>query len=85
MDTGPVLMVSKPLRVELPEPLDKLRKDQKNLELVVNQHQERLKEIGDWKIFPATIEMIARGRFAIDSSGKVYVDGRHMPHGYRPG
>ncbi|MCP4681425.1 MAG: formyl transferase [Desulfobacterales bacterium] len=83
VDTGPLLMVSAPLPVELPEPLETLSKDEKRFFKVVNDHQDRLKEAGDWKIFPRTIEMIARGRFAFDENNRVYVDGKLSPDGYR--
>jgi folate-dependent phosphoribosylglycinamide formyltransferase PurN len=83
VDTGPILMVSGPLRVELPEPLEELMEDRGRLLKVVEEHQERLKEIGDWKIFPRTIEMIAEGRFAFDEQNMVYVDGVAVPDGYR--
>ena len=82
VDTGPLLMVSGPLSVELPEPLEILTKDNERLVQVVGQHQERLKELGDWRVFPLTIEMIARGRFALDEGNRVYVDGHPVPEGY---
>jgi folate-dependent phosphoribosylglycinamide formyltransferase PurN len=83
VDTGPILMISKPLKVELPEPLEQLLKDRDRLLLVVEDHQKRLKEVGDWNIFPRTIEMIAEGRFAFDEQNRVYMDGKSTPHGYR--
>jgi len=83
VDTGPLLMVSDALPVSLPEPLEKLAEDKKKLSAVAERHQERLKEMGDWKIFPKTIEMIARGQFALDEKGRVYVEGRLVPAGYR--
>lgn len=83
VDTGPLLMVSKPLPVELPEPLDSLKKDKRKLLRVVEEHQERLKEVGDWEILPRSVELIARGRFALDQRGGVYLDGRPVPEGYR--
>jgi folate-dependent phosphoribosylglycinamide formyltransferase PurN len=83
VDTGPLMMVSDPLPVELPEPVDKLKKDKKRFLEVVDEHQERLKEIGDWKIFPHTIELISRGRFALDQDKRVYLDGNYIPDGYR--
>ena len=83
VDTGPLLIVSDPLKVELPSPLPDLLKDRLTFRKVIDKHQKRLKEIGDWKIFPITIEMIARGRFALDENNKVYVDGRPAPKGYR--
>ena len=83
VDTGPLLMVSAPLRVELPAPLEELKTDEKRLREVADLHQQRLKEIGDWVIFPRTIEMIANGRFALDEYNNVYVDGYPVPDGYR--
>ncbi len=83
VDTGPLLMVSSPLKVALPEPLETLRKDKEKFLGVVALHQARLKEVGDWQIFPRTVEMIARGRFALDEHNGVYVDGNAVPRGYR--
>ena len=83
VDTGPLLMVSEPLPVRLPMPLAKLKKDVQTLEAVVAEHQERLKQVGDWKIFPRTLELIARGRFAFDEGKRVYLDGNPVPQGYR--
>ena len=83
VDTGPLLMVSKPLLVELPEPLERLTKDKEKFLEIVDEHQERLKAVGDWKIFPLSIEMISRGRFALDEKSQVYVDGEPVAHGYK--
>lgn len=83
VDTGPLLMVSDPVEVELPEPLDVLTADKEKLLRVAEEHQQRLKAVGDWVIFPETLEMIARGRFALDEENRVYVDGTPFPGGYR--
>jgi len=83
VDTGPLLMVSNALKVELPIPLSDLLEDQLVFKKVVDEHQRRLKEIGDWKIFPLTIEMIAKGCFSLDEKNNVYVDGQPVPKGYR--
>ena len=83
VDTGPLLMVSEPLPVELPEALEVLSLNEEKFLRTVEEHQERLKEVGDWKIFPRTIEMIARGRFALDEKNRVYLDGHPVPEGYR--
>jgi folate-dependent phosphoribosylglycinamide formyltransferase PurN len=83
VDTGPLLMVSAALRVELPKPMETLLQDPEGLARVADEHQQRLKEAGDWRIFPRTVEMIARGRFALDGEGRVYVDGHLVPRGYR--
>lgn len=83
IDTGPLLMVSDPVPVELPEHPETLKKDSKRFLQVVHEHQERLKKTGDWKIFPRTIELIAGGRFGLDENNKVYLDGKPLPAGYR--
>jgi phosphoribosylglycinamide formyltransferase-1 len=76
-------MVSAPLSVTLPEPIGVLRKNEGALTQVAALHQQRLKEIGDWQIFPRTVELIARGLFALDEERRVYLDGRPVPEGYR--
>ena len=83
VDTGPLLMVSDPLPVTLSEPLKVLKRNPEKFSHMVDDHQEQLKETGDWKIFPNTIELIARGRFAIDSQGGVYLDGSPVFQGCR--
>ena len=83
VDTGPLLMVSEPLAVELPAGLDAPAADPARLGEVVRTHQERLKVVGDWRIFPRSIEMIARGRFALDEANRVHVDGEPVPGGFR--
>ena len=83
VDSGPLLMVSEPLDVHLPVPLETLVRDEERLFQVVDDHQEKLKVIGDWKIFPRTVEMIAEGRFSMDENGMVHVDGTPFPEGFR--
>jgi folate-dependent phosphoribosylglycinamide formyltransferase PurN len=81
VDTGPLLMLSPPLAVDLPAPLEELKADPKRLRQVADEHQERLKLAGDWIVFPATMEAIARGRLALDQEGNVFVDGEPAPRG----
>jgi folate-dependent phosphoribosylglycinamide formyltransferase PurN len=85
VDHGEILVVSEPVSINLPEDivLDELAQDKKRLRVIVGEHQERLKERGDWIIFPLTIQMIAEGRFAFDGERRVYVDGVSAPRGYR--
>lgn len=83
VDTGPLLMVSRPLPVELPCPIEELREQPETLKKLADAHQQQLKEIGDWKIFPRTVELIARGRMALDAHGTLHMDGRPRPDGYR--
>ena len=83
VDTGPLLMVSKPVPVELPKPVDRVVEYKVRFQEVVDAHQERLKEAGDWRIFPRSIELIARGRFSLDHKGRIFLDGKPVPGGYR--
>jgi folate-dependent phosphoribosylglycinamide formyltransferase PurN len=82
VDTGPLLLVSAPLQVELPEPLKQLAGDKEKMRRIADEHQQRLKQVGDWRIFPLTVEMVARGRLALDEKKKLYVDGKPRPNGY---
>ena len=52
-----------------------LREDKELLKTVVEEHQDRLKRMGDWEIYPLTVQMIGEGRFAL-GDGKVYLDGK---------
>jgi folate-dependent phosphoribosylglycinamide formyltransferase PurN len=81
VDMGPLLMISKPLQVEIEEGAD--LSDPEVLERVADHNQDRLKEAGDWVIFPRTIEAIARGWFQIDENGDVYYQDRPAPEGLR--
>lgn len=83
VDTGPLLMVSDPVPVDLPGVLPELTKDAAAFEETIETLQQELKRIGDWRIFPRTVEMIARGRFALDAAGNVYMDGSPVPAGFR--
>ena len=83
VDTGPLLMVSDPLPVELPAPLKALMADPARLRQVADDHQERLKQRGDWAIFPLTIELMAQGRLTINRQGQAELDGRPRPGGVR--
>ncbi|MBF0510438.1 MAG: formyl transferase [Deltaproteobacteria bacterium] len=81
VDSGPLLMLSDPLPVTLPEPLDKLRMDLAKLARVAGRHQEMLKDVGDWDIFPKTIWFISEGRFGFDEQGQAYLDGHPIQSG----
>ncbi|MDO8563478.1 MAG: formyltransferase family protein [Nanoarchaeota archaeon] len=69
VDGGPLLMVSKPLRVDY--------------SLSPSQNQDKLKEVGDWKIFPRTLEYISQGRYSKDKNGKIYFDNTQIPTGIK--
>ncbi|MCB2191938.1 MAG: formyl transferase [Deltaproteobacteria bacterium] len=84
VDSGPLLMVSDPIPVELPAPLEELKADDARLRQVADELQERLKEAGDWVVFPTTLELIAQGRLGLTDEGVVTLDGEAKPGGVRP-
>lgn len=73
VDAGQLLLVSKP--VKLPGIVGGQLDDS------ARQYQEKLKQEGDWKIYPKTIRMLAEGRLAVDKQGNVYLDGKAIPEG----
>ncbi|MDP4039257.1 MAG: formyltransferase family protein [Candidatus Pacearchaeota archaeon] len=79
VDCGRILMVSAPLDVNLPEGFDLNNKDQVNS--VSDVHQNRLKEVGDWVIFPRTLEYLADGRYSQDEQGKLYFEDKPISQG----
>ena len=85
VDSGPLLMVSDPIPVELPRPLEELKQDPAALRQVADQHQERLKQAGDWVVFPLTLELVATGRLGLTPQGVATLDGKPYPQGIRPG
>ena len=80
-DMGRIFMVSPPLPVEIPAGAD--LSDSHQLEAIAAQNQDRLKEKGDWVIFPKTLEAIARGHFQSDADGNFYFQNRPVPQGVR--
>lgn len=83
VDYGPLLMISEPLKVEIYSGDGKVNPDRltveqlvehapEELQKVAKHNQDRLKEKGDWVIFPKTLEMMAKGMFGKDGDGKVY-------------
>ncbi len=80
VDGGPILMRSASLEVTLD--LDFDPRNQEMVKRVAKEHQDRLKEVGDWVIFPRTILDIALGRFAKDEQGALYYQGNPIPNGF---
>ena len=74
VDAGFILGVSDPVAVELPEgvTLEQLHECKKNrvkgrddlLGKIADEHIDRLKEGGDWKLFPAVTAAFTQGRYA---------------------
>lgn len=87
VDYGEILMRSPPVEVVLPSgvtPQDLRRPENAALiKRIAAEHQTRLKEQGDWVIYPKTLEVLGEGRYAVDGQGNVYVDGALMPNGLR--
>ncbi|MBI3036399.1 phosphoribosylamine--glycine ligase [Candidatus Woesearchaeota archaeon] len=75
VDAGQVLLVSKP--VKLPKGISNGEIDK-----VAHELQEKLKEEGDWKIYPETLRMLAEGRLAADQKGAIYLDGKPIQEGH---
>jgi len=86
LDSGLILVISRPLKVELPRgiTLNDLKKPENKglLEKIAEEHQNKLKEVGDWKIFPLTLQWIAEGRFGIDEKRSIYFDSKMIKNGY---
>jgi phosphoribosylglycinamide formyltransferase-1 len=84
VDHGEILVLSEPLQVKLPPgvALGQLSEDKALRKRVVGGHQTRLKERGDWVIYPLTVQLIAGGRFSLGPDG-VYFDGERAPHGVK--
>lgn len=63
VDYGEILDLSDPVQVKLPENINlkTLRVDKDLQKIVVLEHQNRLKEKGDWIAYPRTIKNISMG------------------------
>lgn len=87
VDGGPILFISKPVEINLPSSLtldmlkDETQKSQ--LEEITDSHQDQLKQIGDWVIFPISLIYIAEGLIAIDEKGKIYIENHACPYGMK--
>jgi len=85
VDYGEILAVSAPVPVRWPDGVaveglsDPANKQV--LRRVADEHQERLKRIGDWVIYPRTLELLSQGRFAFDGKGALHFDGKPVPDG----
>ncbi len=83
MDTGPILGISDEVLLILDgHRLQYLRECaarrspvrprigyQDDLEKVAKSNQERLKEFGDWQVFPKVVEEFSRGNYGVSESG----------------
>jgi len=80
-DMGRLFMISPAVPVEIPPGAD--LSNPATLEQVASHNQDRLKQKGDWLIFPRTLEALARGHFQTDPSGHLYFHGQPIPQGLR--
>ncbi len=91
VDEGQILLVSKPVKLEVSSSygskpfFEKGLSKNEELERISHVYQEKLKEEGDWKIYPETLKLLAKGRFAADSTGAIYLDGKPIPNGHAVG
>jgi phosphoribosylglycinamide formyltransferase-1 len=81
VDGGRILMISRPIEVEVPPGAD--LGDRATLRKVEADNQERLKVAGDWEIFPLTLRYMAEGRYSLGDKGNLYFDGEPVPDGRR--
>ena len=88
-DGGDVLMVSAPVPVLLPEGMEReilsTSMSRAVFEDLARAHQQRLKEQGDWKIFPKVLELIAEGRYGRNEEDSLYLDDMYIPDGIEYG
>jgi folate-dependent phosphoribosylglycinamide formyltransferase PurN len=84
VDHGEILVVSEPVKVQLLQgtTVETLKEDEALLNKVVEEHQYKLKERGDWVIYPLTIQLIGEGRIGL-KNGIAYLDGKPKPNGIR--
>jgi folate-dependent phosphoribosylglycinamide formyltransferase PurN len=85
VDHGEILVISKPVPVELPEgiTLEALKEDRRFMREVIGSHQDKLKRQGDWVLYPLTLKMIADGRFALAGEGNLFLDNIKVPNGFK--
>jgi folate-dependent phosphoribosylglycinamide formyltransferase PurN len=81
VDCGKIFMISQPLEVRLDADVGMMEKS--TLKKAIDEHQSKLKEAGDWKIFPLTLQYIAEGRYARDEKNNLYFDGKLIPSGIK--
>jgi len=82
VDGGRLLMISRPVQVRVPPGAD--LGDPALLARVESENQDRLKEAGDWVIFPQTLHLMAEGRYTVGEQGRLFLDGEAIPGGHRP-
>jgi folate-dependent phosphoribosylglycinamide formyltransferase PurN len=83
VDYGKILLISAPLPIILPPNFD--ASNPEHVKEAEKFNQNRLKERGDWIIFPRTIKDVANGRYSTDEHGKLYYDTTLLSDGLKRG
>lgn len=81
VDGGQILMLSAPVQVVYKGKEGSMAASA--ADSIAQYNQDRLKEAGDWIIFPMTLEYIADGRYAKDDLGVMHFDGNPCPRGMK--
>jgi phosphoribosylglycinamide formyltransferase 1 len=85
VDYGEILTLSAPMPVRLPEGVTaEMLSDPASKSLllkIADEHQDRLKECGDWVIYPRSLELLSQGRFGLDETGTLHFDDKPVPEG----
>jgi folate-dependent phosphoribosylglycinamide formyltransferase PurN len=81
VDYGRILMISSSLNVIVPSGFN--LEDAEEVKKISSENQTRLKENGDWIVFPKTLEYIAEGKFSEDENGTLNFDEKPIPFGLR--
>jgi folate-dependent phosphoribosylglycinamide formyltransferase PurN len=77
VDEGPIVIISKPIKVKFPNNVSEIDEE------VVDFNQERLKEKGDWIIFPKTLDLIAKEEIKKDNKENLYYQDQPIPEGIK--
>jgi folate-dependent phosphoribosylglycinamide formyltransferase PurN len=80
VDHGEILVISEPISVILPNNVSvKMLEEDKILrKKVISINQNKLKENGDWIIYPLTLNLISEGKFSVNGKGGIYFE--DVPH-----
>ncbi len=74
VDGGAVLGISAPVTVDLEgNSLNDLKEDPELAKIIAKNNQSRLKEVGDWRIFPPTLVEVALGMVVKDADGRLFI------------
>ncbi len=85
VDQGAVLLISKPIKVNLPPDVTlkylELKENEQRLQEIADEHQSQLKRVGDWEIFGPTVHLFSKGVFSLDENQVIHLYWRAIPNG----